>query len=79
MKIHVPTVLKQMTEKKSIAEKLMLLGYIQGHPLHPFIIDMVTKVMDIGMKKNLPTQDMIDQIDVCLEMMVEKFEAVKQY
>ena len=78
MQVHVPTTLKQMVDSPSVFGKLVLLATIKNHPLHPYVFDMIEKTMDIAMKKNLPNQDMIDHIDVCLEMMIERFEQNKQ-
>ena len=77
MLVHVPTVLHNTIKAKSIAEKVLILDSIQNHPIHPYIIDMITQTLHIGMSNGATTEEIIDHINICLELFNEKFDQKK--
>lgn len=71
--VIVPQVLRQVKNYKSVAEKVMFLSCIQGHPLHPFLIDGITKIVDMACGGQIDDKTMISYIDEICERFADKF------
>jgi len=66
--VHVPTILKQVKNYKSIGSKLIFLDQIKNHPITPFIADAIAYYIDAARIGKITDKQMIKMIDgVCLE------------
>jgi hypothetical protein len=78
MKVNVPQVLRQVKNYKSVAEKVMFLYCISNHPLHPHIMNGITKCVSLSCDGRIDDKTMIDYIDEMCELFADKFNSVKK-
>ena len=72
--VVVPQVLRQVKNYKSVAEKVMFLSCISNHPLHPFIIDGITKCVSLSCDGKISNKTMISYIDEMCELFAQRFD-----
>ena len=71
--VIVPQILRQVKYYKSVAEKVMFLSCIKGHPLHPFIIEGITMYCAASCSGRISDKTMIANIDEMCELFADKF------
>ncbi len=71
--VIVPQVLRQVKNYKTVAEKVMFLSCICNHPLHPHIMEVITKCVSMS----CDDKTMIEYIDKMCELFADKFNGVK--
>jgi hypothetical protein len=71
--VIVPQVLRKVKNYKSVAEKVMFLNCIQGHPLHPFLIEGITQCCAMSCSGRIDDKTMIEHIDQMCELFADQF------
>lgn len=71
--VNVPEVLRKVKNYKSVALKLVYLEQIQGHPIHPFILEGITTLLDEACSGRITDREMINHIDTMCELFADKF------
>ena len=75
--VNVPKVLRQVKNYKSVAEKVMFLSCIYNHPLHPHIMEGITKCVSLSCDGRIDDKTMIEYIDQICELSADMFNGVK--
>jgi len=75
--VIVPQVLRQVKNYKTVAEKVMFLSCICNHPLHPHIMEGITKCVSLSCDGRIDDKTMIEYIDQICELSADMFNGVK--
>ena len=70
-------ILKEAITKKSVIDKTMVLDNMVAHPLHPYLVDLIARIIDYNMEHNLPMEVMIDNINNALQLCIDRFNGKK--
>ena len=72
-------ILNEAITKKSVVEKMMVLGQMTAHPIHSYLIDLIARIMDDSMKNNKSNEVMIANINTFLQLCIDRFNGKKIY
>jgi homoserine kinase len=70
-------ILKEAITKKSVIEKTMVLDMMMAHPIHPYLIDLIARIVDDAMEHNKSNQEMISNINTALQLCIDRFNGKK--
>jgi len=76
--VNVPQVLRQVKNHKSVIQKVKFLDCIVGHPIYPYLLEGITKCVDLSCNGRITDKMMIEYIDEMCELFADKFKGVKK-
>lgn len=71
--INVPQTIIEAVSLPQVAMKIVYLERIKNHPVHPYIMETITKVIDMCIEKDISPQETFVCVNETLKMFAVKF------